>query len=211
MQTILIETWTAFKALVASKKLLIQYDESSNDYKLYAIEGGAFIWATTLNKDSGTDVTDFETNFKPTANAPIENKADTGRPERIAPSPQPNNTTEKWKGFHLEIAANETTKTVDISFDSDIYLKGGLLYSDDCDCEDYVKADVVAKANPAYVVKSNILKDVYMIKNLMIPFMSSECMFLPATVMLRVTYTKGTPTDTERCISAMADYFEPMA
>jgi hypothetical protein len=204
-------TWTDYKALIATKKLLIQYSENQNAYDLFAPEGQMFLWSYSIAKDGGADQTDFETNFKPTANAPLENKADFGRPDRVAPSPQPNNTTEKWKGFHLEMGTDVTSATVDIAFDVDVYLKGGILYSDDCDCEDYVKADVVAKANPAYVIKSNILKDVYMLPNSIIPFMSSECMFLPATVMLRVTYTKGDPTNTARCISAMADYFEPLA
>jgi len=200
-------SWSDFKTLASNKKLLMQYSDDGTNYEIFASEHGEFNWHITLSKGT-SDATDFENNFKSAANAPLETKSDAGRPERVAPSPQPNNTTEKWKGFHIEIAAEDTTAVFDISFDTDVYLKGGIIYSDDCDCEDYVKADVVLKSNPAYVVQADLLKDVYMLPNLIIPFMSSECMYMPATVMLRVTYTKGTPTDTARCISAMADYFK---
>lgn len=210
MQLMNINTWAGFKALVNSKQLLIQYTESEAVYELFAPEAGSFMWATSLLKGT-SDATDFENNFKPTANASLENKAGIGRPERVAASPQPNNTTEKWKGFHVEIGAEESAKTIDISFDTTVYLKGGTVYSNDCSSLDHVKADVVAKANPAYVIKANVLDGIFMLPGDKINFMSSECMLMPSTVMLRVTYTKGTPTDTARSVSALADYFETNA
>lgn len=209
MRIMEISSWSDFKNLVNGKMLLMQYVEAGNNYEISAPESSSFLWHTSLLKGS-SDAADFETNFKATANQPLENKAAAGRPERVAASPQPNNTMEKWKGFHLEMAAEDTTATIDISFDHDVYLKGGNVYSDDCDCEDYVSASIVLKANPAYVIKADLLKNVYMAPNLLIPFISSECTFLPSTVMLRVTYTKGAPTDTARCVSALADYFEPL-
>jgi len=70
MQSILVDTWTNYKALLSSKTLSIQYEESSTDYKLYAPEAGSFLWSIILNKGS-SDATDFETNYKSTANAPM--------------------------------------------------------------------------------------------------------------------------------------------
>lgn len=211
MQRMMIQSWTEFKSLVSNKKLLIQYVEGAGDYNVYASEAGEFMWAAILQKDGGADVTDFETNFKASANQPIENKADVGRPKRVATSPQPNDTTEKWKGFHMEIGTEETSKTIDISFDGLVYLKGGTVYSNDCSTLDHMKVDVVAKANPAYVIKANILSGIYMLPGNKINFLSSECMMIPSTVMLRVTYTKGTTTDTARSISMLIDYFETNA
>jgi hypothetical protein len=70
MQSIIVDTWTNYKSLLSSKTMTIQYEESSTDYKLYAPEAGAFLWTIILNKGT-SDATDFETNYKPTANAPL--------------------------------------------------------------------------------------------------------------------------------------------
>jgi hypothetical protein len=210
MQEMTLTSWADFKALISSKKLLLQYTSGENAYQIYAPESYSFMWHIVLV--SGTsDYADFEDNFKAAANAPLETKSDVGRPERHAASPQPNNTTEKWKGFHFDIPAEETTGVFDISFDTDVYLKGGILYGDVCSAHDYVTADVVVKAMPSVVVKADVLKTVYMMEGMKIDFMSSECMLMPSTVMMRVTYTKGTPTDTARSVSGMSDYFEPNA
>lgn len=208
MQVMEVNTWTEFKTLVATKLLLMQYTELGSKYDVYASEG-LFMWHCSIDKVTPTssDQTDFETNFKSTANAALENKAAAGRPERVAASPQPNNTTEKWKGFHVEMDITDSSAIIDITFDTSVYLKGGIIYSNDCSNGDHIKADIVLKANPAYVIKANILQNVYMLQNTIIPFMSSECMLMPSTVMLRVTYTK-TDTETKMSVSALADYFE---
>jgi len=70
MQTIIVDTWTNYKALVASKTLSIQYESSDVDYKLYSAEGGTFLWSIILNKGT-SDATDFENNYKALANAPL--------------------------------------------------------------------------------------------------------------------------------------------
>lgn len=207
MQDIELGIWTDYKTLVSSKKLLMQYEDTPNRYHVFSQEAGVFMWRISLPKGSA-EATDFENNYKATANAPLECKADAGRPERVAPSPQPNNTTEAWKGFHLNLGSSDASGTIDISFSSNVYLKGGEVYSEDADPEDTVKVDVVLVSNPAYVVTADLLKDVYMLKNYPIRFMSSECMYLPSTVMLRVTYTKKTGDTTTRSISALADYFK---
>jgi len=207
MQRMEISSWSDFKALVSSKKLLIQYTDTGTNYEVFAPEAGEFLWQTALVKGSD-DATDFETNFKSTANAPLEIKADYGRPERIAPSPQPNNTTEMWKGFQLFLDTDDESGTIDISFSANVYLKGGEIYSGDCDPEDKIKVDVVLVSSPTTVVTADLLKDVYMLKDYPIRFMSSECMWLPSTAMLRVTYTKKSGDTTTRSISALADYFK---
>jgi len=78
MQIMNIESWNSFKALVNTKDLLIQYSEDDNYYYIYAPEASTFLWQITLIKDSGTDVTDFETNFKSSANKPLEYRSEDG-------------------------------------------------------------------------------------------------------------------------------------
>lgn len=70
MQEMNLTSWSDFKTLVTSKVLLMQYSVGSNSYEIFAPEAGVFMWHITL--DSGTsDYTDFETNFKSSANAPM--------------------------------------------------------------------------------------------------------------------------------------------
>lgn len=208
MITMNLSSWADYKTLVSAKMLLMQYSETGTAYHVFSSESNSFMWCISLLKGS-SDGTDFENSYKSAANAPLETKAASGRPERVAPSPQPNNTTEKWLGFHIEMTTEDQVKTLDIQFDTTVYLKGGEIYSSNCDASDIVKADVVLVSNPSYVVQADILKNVYMFPGHRITFLSSECMLMPTTVMLRVTYTKGGATDTIRSISALADYFKP--
>jgi hypothetical protein len=130
MQSILVDTWSNYKALISSKTLMIQYEESSTDYKLYAPEAGSFLWTIILNKES-SDATDFETNFKPNANKPLEVKAGSGRPDRVCISPQPLGTYWHTKGYVLECGTSDTSASIDINFSAKIYLLGGHAISPD--------------------------------------------------------------------------------
>lgn len=73
-----ISSWVAFKNLVASKQLLMQYSEDDTYYCIYAPEAGTFLWSFILTKDNGEDVIDFETNFKSYANKPLEYRSSDG-------------------------------------------------------------------------------------------------------------------------------------
>jgi len=78
--------WTTFKSTVSSRSLLVQYQDTDNEGSTYTIFGFdgplAFtctIWKGTVppgvitggysQAQNDTDKTDFETNYKPTANA----------------------------------------------------------------------------------------------------------------------------------------------
>ena len=65
-----VNSWSDFKVLLSAKSLQIQYSETSAAYELYMAEVGIFLWNMSLPKDNGADVTDFENNYKPTANRP---------------------------------------------------------------------------------------------------------------------------------------------
>jgi len=72
MENIRKPTWESFKTLVQAKGLRWQFDESSIGYAIFAIDSGV-IYSYRLAKESppSADQTDFETNFKPAANAPV--------------------------------------------------------------------------------------------------------------------------------------------
>ena len=65
-----INSWADYKTLVANKVLKIQFTEFVDRYDLYSPEGQAFIWRISIAKGT-SDSTDFETNFKSSANAPL--------------------------------------------------------------------------------------------------------------------------------------------
>lgn len=73
-----VNTWTSFKTIVIdNKKLDIQFTESSDKYEVFASDAGAFVWNICLLKDSGDDVTDFETNYKDSSNKKIDQSVKT--------------------------------------------------------------------------------------------------------------------------------------
>jgi hypothetical protein len=70
MQTMSVATWSEYKTLLTNKVLTIQYYDDGTSYNLFAPEAQTFLWSICLLKGS-SDATDFETNYKPTANAPM--------------------------------------------------------------------------------------------------------------------------------------------
>lgn len=63
-------SYSQWKSLISSKGLSPQYLENPDSYDIFAIEYN-ISWETKIRKDSGSDQTDFETNYKPIANQPI--------------------------------------------------------------------------------------------------------------------------------------------
>ena len=206
MQQMELTTWASFKSLVATKGLAIQYTENTNTYDLFGPEAGSFMWHYTMLMDGGSDQTDFETNFKPTANAPLEIKAGAGRPMRVSASPQPDNTIEHWKGYQLTIPAGQTSAYVDVSFSSTVYLHGGYIVSADVDFDDYVQADILIAANNAMYVPG-IVSTAYMIPNLPVSFESAESMVFPTSVKIRVTLNTANADATDTHANILVNYF----
>lgn len=69
MNEIVVDSWSNFKTLASTKQLEMNYTEFSNRYEI-SVNEGILLWHITLIKDSGTDVGDFETNYKSIANRP---------------------------------------------------------------------------------------------------------------------------------------------
>src|SRR5579864_5502428 len=59
--------YSTFKSLVTNKGLLTQYVDNGNQYFIFAAEAD-ISWETVVQKDGGANQTDFETNYKSTAN-----------------------------------------------------------------------------------------------------------------------------------------------
>lgn len=207
MKTVNVD-YSQFKSLLSSKALLGQYKELSDRYELFAIEGVYVSWETTILKDSD-EGTDFEVNHKANYNKPLEIKAGPGRPPRMAPSPQPINTIQKFKGFMLTIPANETTATLDVQWASkDIYLKGGIIKAgvDMVSPTDTMKMDVLYAANDMLIVP-NILESIPLHNGGSLSFSSPESMYLAKELKLRITVSCSSAL-VDRHIHIIAEYFE---
>lgn len=75
-----LSDYSSFKTLVSSKVLLPQFLDCGDRYHLFAIEDN-ISWQYDLNKDGGSDQTDFETNYQPTCNKPLEYRSVDGLPK----------------------------------------------------------------------------------------------------------------------------------
>lgn len=69
MEPFKLASWTAFKTLAGTKQLGLHYVEFPTHYDIYVNEG-VLIWTIELTKDGGSDVTDFESNYKALSNRP---------------------------------------------------------------------------------------------------------------------------------------------
>lgn len=68
-----ISTWSDYKDLVITEKGLdLQFSETRSRYHIYASEQHIFLWSIALVKNGGSDVTDFENNYKYNSNKKIE-------------------------------------------------------------------------------------------------------------------------------------------
>jgi len=64
--------WATLKSFAQERNLSIQYVQTSDTYYLWAIDGQAEVSGQiSITGPASSDQSDFETNFKPTANAPI--------------------------------------------------------------------------------------------------------------------------------------------
>lgn len=74
-----INSWSDYKTIIlGTKGLSIQYSEKPDRYDIYSVEQKVFVWSISLLKDEGSDVTDFESNYKSSANGPLEIKDNDG-------------------------------------------------------------------------------------------------------------------------------------
>jgi len=204
-----IATWADFKSLVTSKALLIQYSDLGDRYQIYAPEARTFLWHTVLLKDSGSDQTDFETNYKAKANAPLEVKAGVSRPERFSMSPQPLNTYNKWKGYQMTMPPGATFTFVDVQFPTTVYFRGGHLYTNDADIDDMLSADVLLATNDS-VLMPKMIDAVPISSGMMIPFLSDESMAFPNYYKLRLSIScpDGVSETAVRTHNVMVEFFQ---
>lgn len=143
-------TWTVLKNLVYNKNMVLQYVDDGYTYTLFALDS-VVIYIATLHKggvpygsgldqtDNDSDVTDFETYYKATANQSITPRATDGR-VNLLPNIFPTNTQVCFtgsgddptngvgQGTIFNSSSNDTSPTdhsVEWNFNDPVYVAGG--------------------------------------------------------------------------------------
>ena len=202
-----IASWTDFESLVSSKKLLMQYSEDPAGYEIYAPEGEIFVWNIHLLKGT-SDGDDFEDNHKATSNKPLFVRGGADRPMRVSASPQPDGTVEHWKGYEISCGSGDSSKTIDVTFASKVYLRGGTMYSAEVVAGDKFKAEVQADVGGGtWVTVLTPMEDIFLLANIPTVVTSPECMEMPTTTRLRVTFTPSS-TGVAKKVYFFVNYFK---
>jgi len=175
------KTWTEMKTLLSERKLRLQYNEKNNKYDVFATDAH-IVYFTELWKDvsvvkgidieqNNSDLLDFETNYKETANSPITPLSDDGKTVVRAES-RPLDTTTYFtmagdsennigdgKKLFWDFSNNDDIveapegykrKRVEFSFIDSVYIKEGALYFHNAKKGSYVCVAVVCPAGQYY-------------------------------------------------------------
>lgn len=187
---LIIKTWADFKNLcIISKGLTNQYVDIGSSYRLVGPDSNGINWQYDLPKlidgSANPDATEFENNYMASFNQSLIIRAGVGRPARVSISPQPANTYNKWKGFQAIVAPGMTYSFVDLSWPATVYFRGGHLYSNFNDENDYISADVLM--NPTdQMLMPNMIQNVHTASGVQLSFLSDESMAFPTYMKLRV-------------------------
>ena len=138
-------SWTVFKQFVSSKNLLIQYLEMDSIYEVLAIDGVFILVCRIDRQNTNSDLLDFETNFKPSANKPIEKRSSDGL---LISKPFKDAVGFRFRGasFKASVPAN-ATQDVDYKIEQERWIDGGRALVDKIGSEDQITFQVVDKDN----------------------------------------------------------------
>lgn len=206
MISMTLASWSDYKTIISSKKLLMQYSEFSDRYDIYASEAGIFLWSYSISKSDSTDVSDFESNFKSNANKPLEVRSSANRPARVSASPQPDNTAEHWKGFEVAFGTEDAEVSIYVTYASTIYLRGGWLLPDNVIDGDLLNVEVEAFNGTTWDLVKTPMEDVPLSTLEKIEVVSPECMEFPTYLRLKITITSQ--TGAARTYRGYLDYYK---
>ena len=145
----LSKNWTEVKALIEERSLPIQYYEENGYYKLIIVDNILVFTCDIYKENPSSDLTEFETYYKSTANKPLTSYSQEGKPNVIASS-RPNNTETyfttcgdgvstigdgkrmEWDFSNSDDEVTAPTgfkrKRIDLTFIDPIWIKEGTVY-----------------------------------------------------------------------------------
>lgn len=175
------KTWAEIKTLLSQRKLRLQYNENKNRYYIFAVDAH-IVYFTELWKDisaikgididqNNSDILDFETNYKASANSPITPLSDDGKTVVRAES-RPLDTTTYFtmagdsdteigegKSFFWDFGNEEDIisapvgykcKRIEFNFLDPVYIKEGALYFHNAVKGSYLHVCIVCPAGQYY-------------------------------------------------------------
>lgn len=203
--------WTDFKAKVAAKVLSIQYTESGVEYSLWAIDGAdTYLAAIPKTNPASTDQTDFETNYKSSANKPITPRA-TDMTPYVRVTEKTVGKTLKLKGFELTCTANATSSHQQ-KLTTDIELTGGTAHVDTPHHGDKIQVKIVDVDNilgyGAGLVVGHIGRDIpaKMCEHTAVQIRSASALTVMAGLYLKVEYYNSHASE-DSILSFSWEYF----
>jgi hypothetical protein len=72
-------SWAQLRGFIVSKNMRLQHEEADDHYDVFAIDE-PIVYVTTMSKDDGPDVVDFEENFKALSNKALNPRNEDGLP-----------------------------------------------------------------------------------------------------------------------------------
>jgi hypothetical protein len=176
MVNVEIQSWTDFKNKVTERNLAPQFYEkvrgapNNNQYKIFAVDGFLqFAWI--LEQDGNSDVIDFENNYKNIWNQELDYRDSTGL-QQVVSSPRPLGKATYLSGcgdnggvgngniILFSMTAADVSKTIDLTYNEDIYIKDGIITYTDAPLGSYVNVEIV---HPVDGVVSCFCKKVFML------------------------------------------------
>jgi hypothetical protein len=159
--TVRFYSWTDWKAVQAARSLQTQYNEEPSRYTIYGYDGPE-VHESIVEKTTppNADQTDFEANYKPTANQSIDPRTSDGKPINLlnqfpgdvipyfagaADVPGGN----RGEGAQFNLGSDAAGDTVlDFTFNDWIYLLGGNLIMSGGDIDDWINYLIFAPPTP---------------------------------------------------------------
>ena len=184
--------WDKIKEVITEKRLFLQYIDLGKSYHI-ATADGPFKYSCELEKDGGTDVTDFEDNYK----------ADSNRPQTVAQSATVSNFCAK----QIVIPSGVLPSGIcEWEYDTNVYLNKMLAVPVDAEWGDYVNIGVNLKANDYEVAQ--YASDIYLYGDKPdVWFQGNGAGKIPNYCKVRCTYVKGdNTTDAERKFIVIAEF-----
>lgn len=199
----IILAYDTFKSLVNNKDLVWNYIESDNKYDIYSSENN-IIYRTEIFKsctnivgidesENSTNKTDFETNYKPTANSQ----------NSLLLSPFTKNSVQlNAHGVYATVTKN-TIQNIDLKIEHDnVLVHGAMFYAKDAVFGDHVKAKVVDVDNilgyGAGTVLSKWIEKWYIVPNTLLKVTQDSAADILNGLYLRIQYTSvGTTNNVE--------------
>lgn len=180
-------SWSDFKQTLDNQALNFQYFDFNNTYHIYTSNGPVTVLCK-IYKDSGTDQTDFEDNYKANGNKPLK--------ARVEAEPANISLTHYIASDVVTVNAGDE-ETIDIEIaqqDSETQqiLYGGALHTQNADFGDYVKFQIVDVNNvlgygAGLVLKQYITK-AYLNNNGTFEDYDEAGAYLPVGLFLRCIY-----------------------